>query len=89
MILYLFLFFVSFSPTFCLKGRMLESISWGYDFPIKEFVILRLPDVPEDPWEGVELWSQWSHLFSLPKQKVHVLLYRCTRKVTRRGHIVR
>ena len=88
MILIYFFLFVSLPPTFCLKRRMLESVNWGYDFPIKEFLIPRLSNVPTDPWEGIELWSQWSHLFSLPKQKVHVLVYGCTREVTRKGRII-
>ena len=68
---------------------MLKSVNHGYDFPIKEFIAPRLPNVPIDPWEVIELWSQWNHLFSLPKHKVHVLVYRCSWEVTRKGRIVR
>ena len=68
MILVYFLFFVSLSPTLCLKRRMLESVNRGYDFPLKEFVIPRLPNVPTDPREGIELW------FS-SKPEIHVLVY--------------
>ena len=85
MIFICFLLFVSLSITFCLKRRGLESVNRGYDFPIKEFVAPRLLNVPTNPWKGIELWSQWNHIFSLPKQTVHVLVYRCTREVTQKG----
>ncbi|KAF3572839.1 hypothetical protein F2Q69_00059031 [Brassica cretica] len=30
---------------------MLEGVNGGYVFPIEEFVVPRLPNVPTDPWE--------------------------------------
>ena len=89
MIFVSFLLFISLPPTFGFERHVLESVNQGYDFFIKEFVVPRLPNVLIDLWESIELWSRWSHLFSLPKQKVHVLLYRCTREVTPKKRIVR
>lgn len=57
MILVHFLILVSISPTFCLKGTKLETVNWGDDFPVKDFGIPCLLDVPKDLWKGVKLWS--------------------------------